>query len=174
MAEFLAAYARVMGHEGGYVNDETDRGGETYAGISRRFNRLWEGWVIVDSHKPLNKGEVINDMILAGLVKQFYKRTQWDVVQGDRISSQRVAEFLFDWYVNSNEGGIIAAQKALAIPADGKVGNMTLTTLNSRSEAAIMTKLIDARTAFVNNIVRRDPTQKRFLKGWLNRINSFK
>lgn len=174
MAEFLSAYERVLGHEGGYVNDPTDRGGETYMGISRKFNPQWEGWPIVDSHKPLERGEVIKDIILSGLVKQFYKRTQWDVINGDRINSQRAAEFLFDWFVNSGTAGIISAQKAIAVKADGKVGNMTLTALNSQGEAVLMTKLINARIAFVNDIVRRNPSQKRFLKGWLNRINSFK
>ena len=38
MADFNDAFDETMGHEGGYVNDSNDAGGETYRGISRRFN----------------------------------------------------------------------------------------------------------------------------------------
>ena len=31
----------VIGHEGGYVNDPTDLGGETKYGITKRFIQMW-------------------------------------------------------------------------------------------------------------------------------------
>ena len=34
--DFDQAFERVIGHEGGYVNDPRDPGGETKYGISRR------------------------------------------------------------------------------------------------------------------------------------------
>ena len=37
MANFSDAYALTSAHEGGYVNDPVDRGGETYRGIARRY-----------------------------------------------------------------------------------------------------------------------------------------
>ena len=47
MAEFKKAYDKTMGHEGGYVHDPDDAGGETYKGISRRYHPGWEGWKVV-------------------------------------------------------------------------------------------------------------------------------
>ena len=44
MANFTQAYNLTSAHEGGYVNDALDRGGETYRGISRVYHSSWNGW----------------------------------------------------------------------------------------------------------------------------------
>lgn len=38
MADFQESFRIAMGHEGGYSKDPDDAGGETYKGISRKFN----------------------------------------------------------------------------------------------------------------------------------------
>mgnify|MGYP002957326922 CR=1 FL=1 len=38
MANFNEEFKKVILVEGGYVNDPDDAGGETYLGISRRYN----------------------------------------------------------------------------------------------------------------------------------------
>ena len=48
MADFNKAYKATMGHEGGYVDDPADKGGETYKGIARRYNPGWGGWKQID------------------------------------------------------------------------------------------------------------------------------
>lgn len=45
---FLKSYDILIKHEGGYVNDPDDKGGETYKGIARKFNPDWKGWKIID------------------------------------------------------------------------------------------------------------------------------
>ena len=37
MADFATAYAPLAGFEGGWCNVQGDSGGETYAGIARRY-----------------------------------------------------------------------------------------------------------------------------------------
>ena len=51
MANFEDAYKKLLIKEGGYVHDSDDSGGETYRGISRRYNPTWEGWDIIDTYK---------------------------------------------------------------------------------------------------------------------------
>ena len=51
MATFEDAYKKVVKVEGSYVCDSDDSGGETYKGISRRYNPKWEGWPIIDNYK---------------------------------------------------------------------------------------------------------------------------
>ena len=51
MANFGDAFKKLSIKEGGYVNDKDDAGGETYKGISRRYNPTWQGWTMIDSYK---------------------------------------------------------------------------------------------------------------------------
>jgi len=54
MAIFDEAFEKTAAIEGGYVLDPDDAGGETYKGISRRFNPSWGGWDKIDEMKKAN------------------------------------------------------------------------------------------------------------------------
>ena len=82
MALFEKALLKTSAHEGGYVNDPTDRGGETYRGISRKFYPDWPGWEVVDD--ALAQGREVPNMDL--LVQRFYKKNYWDVFGGNSRS----------------------------------------------------------------------------------------
>ena len=60
----------------------------------------------------------------------------------------------------------------VGVTDDGIVGNITLSAINNANSKKLFEKIKSARLAFVEAIVRRDPTQKVFLKVWRNRINS--
>ena len=106
MANFEEAYGKTMGHEGGYVHDKDDAGGETYKGIARKYNGGWHGWDTIDSHKnDLNFPECLDD--ISGLqndVHDFYKVNYWDVNRLDEFKSQAIAEEMFDTGVNMGIG----------------------------------------------------------------------
>lgn len=122
MAKFEIAYKKTNKNEGGYSNVSTDTGGETYAGISRKFWPNWAGWKIVDAHKPLKRNQKINDPQLEVLKKAFYKKEFWDKVEGDPIEDQPIADTLYDFAVNANfPPSIKNIQNALGIPATGKI-----------------------------------------------------
>lgn len=167
MAEFLEAYRIIFGNEVGYVNDPDDNGGETMNGITRKNYPNWAGWPVVDKHKPLQHGARIPE--LDSLTKQFYKRTQWDVIRADAFDSQAVATFVCDWYVNSGRHAVKALQKAVGVTADGIIGGITIDAVNGYHEQDLLSKLKEARIAFYRGIVTADPSQKKFLNGWLAR-----
>lgn len=116
MANFRNAFDITMGHEGRYVNDPDDPGGETYRGISRRNHPSWVGWQTIDSLKrrvfaaspnedPLTltkslKKEIDVSKNLDDYVVFFYREHYWDRVAGNEIQDQKVAEELFDTAVN--------------------------------------------------------------------------
>lgn len=170
MAEFKHSYLRTAKWEGGYVNHKSDAGKETYCGISRKFHPSWGGWAIVDSYKPIKTGAKIKNTDLENAVRLFYYHGFWQPIKGDLIEHQDIADFVYDWHVNSGEGGIKAIQRALGLKDDGKVGNITL----GKLQTAKLIDLIEARIYFVQAIVNKNPSQKVFLAGWLNRINSFR
>lgn len=156
--------------EGGYVNDPADPGGETYAGITRRDNPTWPGWVAVDAAKPLKRGAYVS--AAEPFVSPHYQRHYWPVIKGDLIANQAVAGFLFDWYVNSGGWAIRAAQEATGQAVDGILGPRSLAAINAHEPLSLFRRLKAMRILFVRDIVRKRPSQQKFLPGWLNRINS--
>jgi lysozyme family protein len=167
MADFQAAYPAIFGNEVGYVNDPKDKGGETMNGITRKNYPTWAGWAIVDKHKPLGKGARLPE--LDSLTKQFYKRTQWDAIKSDAFDSQVVAAFVCDWYVNSQSHAAKALQEAVGVTVDGLIGDATIHAVNACDEHELLAKLKAARISFYKGIVANDPSQKKFLDGWLDR-----
>ena len=90
MANYKEAIAKVLKHEGGYVNDPDDKGGETYKGISRKNWKVWSGWKIIDNSKSLAnfpKCLYVNTL-LNEYVIDFYKRNFWVPIGGDSIKDQ--------------------------------------------------------------------------------------
>lgn len=169
MADFNKALAFVRKHEGGYANVSGDRGGETYAGITRINHPSWPGWVAIDAAKPLKHNAVVP--AADPYIAEFYKINYWRPIQGDNINDQRVAEFLFDWFVNSGRWAIIHAQREVGVKDDGNFGPRTLEAVNAAGPT-LFDKLRTRRVDFVTELAKR-PGQAKFLKGWLRRIYSF-
>lgn len=136
MANFNLAFLLIKHSEGGYANDPTDRGGETYVGISRKFWPQWPGWNTIEQCK-LKKGFPLNlrdDVELSNLVKKFYKENFWDKIKGDFLSSQKIANLLLDAAVN--EGIVPAVKRAqllCGLPQTGSVDSILLNKLNNLS-----------------------------------------
>jgi lysozyme family protein len=57
----------------------------------------------------------------------------------------------------------------LGVTADGIVGTKTVAAINN--DKNIKTKIYNARKAYFEAIVKRNPSQKKWLNGWMNRIN---
>lgn len=106
MANFIIAYKKTGGWEGGWNIVSGDRGGETYKGIARKFWPKWAGWKIIDEYKKTHKlknGDFIKDPVLDQMVLDFYKKEFWDVVGGDEIEHQPSANTLYDFGVNAGQ-----------------------------------------------------------------------
>jgi lysozyme family protein len=126
MATFEDAYKKVVKSEGSYVHDSDDSGGETYKGISRRYNPQWEGWAIVDNYKKSYRGKPLSKVLdaddrLEDMVKELYKNNYWDVFELDNIPSQLIAYQMFDTCVNCGPAAAVrAAQKSLGERITGR------------------------------------------------------
>jgi lysozyme family protein len=100
MANFNEEFKKVILVEGGYVNDPDDAGGETYLGISRRYNPDSKMWNIIDDIKKQFGTKGINSRLknnqeITNEVKQIYKINYWDKLELDDIPSQKIAHELF-------------------------------------------------------------------------------
>ena len=172
MSDFKTALKKTLQHEGGYANVSSDAGGQTYCGISRKNWPAWRGWAIIDKAKPKHN-QILRDKQLGGLVEVFYYEHFWKPIQGDRIMDQRIAGFLFDFYVNSGNHAIKAIQRIVKVKDDGIVGTQTVAAINAADPEAVFVALKAARIKFLKGIAARKPDQGKFLDGWMNRVNSF-
>ena len=162
MAELAPAFMRMMGNEGGYVltNIKGDRGGQTYAGISRNAWPEWSGWQTVDAGRDPSKEEV----------ETFYRRHFWNRIHGDKIESQHVAETLFDFAVNVGaRKAIQIAQRVLCVTDDGIIGPITLGALNRMEPELFAAQYTVAKIRYYADIVSRNRSQIKFLLGWILR-----
>lgn len=172
MANIDKLIPHILKWEGGakYTNDPLDRGGATKYGIT--LNTL------ISIHYDANKdGKVdVNDVKALQLedFKKILKRQYWDRWKADDIDNQSVANLLVDWTWGSGKHGIIIPQRLLGVSADGVVGEKTINVLNASNQRLIYNKVWQARKEFYEKIVQNNPSQSKWLKGWMNRLNDLK
>jgi lysozyme family protein len=134
MADYKHAIAKVLLTEGGYVNDSTDAGGETYKGIARNFWPKWTGWAVIDAAKrsPDFPANLKPRNILGDAVMNFYHTNFWDKVGGDQIASQTIADMLVDSAVNEGiKPAVKRAQVIVGLAQSGIVDSELVKRLNS-------------------------------------------
>lgn len=156
MADFNKAIGKTLAREGGsrFTDDPSDRGGATKYGISQR------------SYPNLDIRNLTEQQ-----AREIYKRDFWDRIRGDEVSSQPVAENIFDTCVNMGvRTGSRLAQLAVDIqPADGVIGSKSIEALNIMDEGLFISNFTIAKIARYAHICNQDKTQQKFLLGWLNR-----
>lgn len=161
MADFAPAFEKTLLAEGGYklTTVADDKGGQTYAGITRRSNPLWKGWAWIDAGKTPE----------SQAVRELYRAQYWDRVRGDELP-QKIAESLFDSAVNM---GVTTAVKLAQLVAgttpDGVIGEVTIKALSATAPEVFVAQYALAKIARYRDIVMRDRTQVKFLLGWINR-----
>ena len=143
----------ILKHEGGYVNDPKDSGGETKYGISKR------AYPNVD----------IKNLTL-DQAKEIYKRDYYDRMKLDRITNELLALHVFDFGVNAGVSRAIKHLQSVAgVHIDGIIGKDTIAAANSGdySQAYINARLSYYRSIGVGK-------NAKFLKGWITRVNTTK
>lgn len=172
MADFKQALQMVLQHEGGYVNDPNDPGGETYKGIARNMNSGWLGWILIDIQKkqanfPAN---LSNNSELNTEIEHFYKINYWDRVKGDQINDQRVANTIFDFSVNAGVStGSVLAQKVVDAKEDGVLGNISIGAINAMQPEQFLSYYTIAKIARYIKIVKNRPSSQKYFYGWVRR-----
>lgn len=186
MADFKTAYQLTASNEGGYSNNRTDQGGETYKGISRKAWPAWGGWEIIDQMKKGAgfPGNLEQFVTLQQMVRDFYKQVFWDTLKLDSVNNQVVANELYDTAVNMGvKTAAVFLQRVLNVAnkngtyysdlkADGAIGSVTLSALNDHPYPDVIAKGINClQGAKYINLAEANKSQEAFINGWfLNRI----
>lgn len=172
MADFTQAFQLMITHEGGYVNDPDDPGGETYKGVARKIFSKWSGWQNVDMlrRQPGFPANLDKDPELQEAVSDFYRINFWDKIKGDDILDQDVAESIFDFGVNAGVGTTASlAQLVIKAETDGVIGPESIATINSFNKDHFLAAFTVAKIARYANIVKKRPTSRKYFYGWVLR-----
>ena len=165
MADARKLMPFILKWEGGFVNDPLDRGGATNKGVTiGTFQSFYPGKTVDDLKR------ITDDQWLT-----IFKSGYWNPWQADQIKNQAIANILVDWaWASGARTAIRKVQELLGVSVDGLVGNETLSAINGQDAEELFDRIKVARYDFVDAIVKRDPSQKRFINGWKNRIKSIK
>lgn len=142
---FLKALEVILKHEGGYINDPKDKGGETNMGISKRAY----------------PNENIKNMTVAR-AKEIYYKDYWLASSCDKMDFP-IALITFDMSVNA---GVITSikllQQSVGTIADGVVGNNTLNAIKNANAFS----LSEERVKYYAKL----PGWDNYKNGWISRV----
>ena len=146
---FDQAFEQLTGHEGGYVNDRRDAGGETKYGISKRSY----------------PGEDIAGMTLER-ARAIYLRDYWGPAGCDALPDGAKLQ-VFDMAVNAGvKTATRAVQKAVGETIDGVLGPRTLLAIQSMPAARFIARFNGARLFYLASL----SDWPAFGRGWVNRV----
>lgn len=169
MANIDMYFPKLLRYEGGYVNDPLDKGGSTNKGVTIAVYKKM-GY---DNDKDGDIDVADLKLMTDSQGKEICKKLFWDRWQADKIINQPVAESLVEWVWGSGSYGIKIPQQLLGIDDDGVVGPATLAKVNTQDPKVFHEQLRQRKLKFIDNIIKSNPSQKRFEKGWKRRINEF-
>lgn len=149
---------QTLKHEGGYVNDDRDPGGETNMGISKR------AYPNLDI-KSLTKAQAI----------EIYRRDYWEKPRINMLKYDALAAKVFDLGVNmGSKQAVKLLQRAIndigatSLKDDGIIGSFTLSAVNAYvNQDAVLEKFKDRARKYYISL-----NKPHYIKGWLRRLES--
>lgn len=190
---YWRAFDKLRLIEGGLVDDPADRGGATNHGISLRFlvtagaiDEDLDGFADFDLDMDGDVDRVDIRLLTIGDARYLFHRHFWLPLDAETYP-EPIGEMLFDQAVN---GGLLAARKLLQravnavlrmgryrqipLKVDGIIGVQTRNAFASMFDRHPEELASEYRVAAADRyieIARRNPSQARFLKGWLRRAS---
>lgn len=160
----------IFSYEGVYSNDPVDKGGATKYGVTistwkkQGYDKDRDGDIDIDDLKLITIEDATKIM----------KLNYWDKWKADTIKDQSIANSLVDWVWGSGAYGVKIPQAKLGVLADGVVGPKTIAALNKQEPKQFFSWLQARRKLYLEKYVANQPKQKKFLKGWLRRLDGIK
>lgn len=159
---FAAALAHVLEHEGGFVDDPDDPGGQTKHGISIRF----AGSIALDID---GDGDTDGEDIRAltpEYAANIYREHFWDKCKCDALPPA-LAFLVFDTGVNQGPRvAVTILQHAIGVKTDGSIGPITLKAAHDHDADAAVRDFIAWRSYWY----ARTQNVNKYGLGWYRRV----
>lgn len=157
--KFRQAVEVVLKHEGGYVNNPNDPGGETKYGISKR------------SYPHLDITGLTREQAI-----EIYRQDWWEKYQYGKIENLKVATKVFDLSVNMGPAqahmilqGAVNFVIDSGLKVDGILGPKTLVATNAVDAEKVRQVMRYKAAEYYYALAKRRAESRAFLMGWLNR-----
>lgn len=156
-ANFDAALAAVLAHEGGFVNHPRDPGGMTNLGVTKV---VWDAWV----GREVSEAEM--RVLTPAMVAPLYRKRYWLAVSADDLPAG-VDYAVFDAAVNSGVGRASRwLQGVVDALVDGEIGPRTLAAVRRQAPIEVIDRFSDRRIRFLRTL----DAYATFGKGWERRV----
>lgn len=154
MLKFTPYFNRLMKHEGGYVNNPRDPGGETMFGVTKRVARA-HGY----------SGNM-RDLPRATAQTIAYK-SYWQAVKGDELPEAVAWQLLDAAYNHGNRNAVKFLQRAIGASDDGIIGPRTLAAASAMDQNDIILLFNAERLEFYTRL----GPWLTFGRGWARRVS---
>ncbi|HCL6630387.1 TPA: hypothetical protein N2R15_005220, partial [Citrobacter amalonaticus] len=165
----------ILRHEGGYVNDPDDKGGETNMGITLD---TWKAFA------PDDLGIQATSETLKELTKQqaevIYYNHYWKPKGFCKLENTKIALMIYDWTITSGRA-VKQIRKLLNEEYDSRVSisnsiddDMIHCINNIDEQEKLLNRIADVRKDYYRSltVTNGEPnTQVKFLTGWLGRVD---
>lgn len=149
------------------TNTSGDRGGLTNNGITLST------WKSVGKDK--NNDGVVDAKDLALMTQadhdNILEERFWNAARADEIVNPYLAAYVVDWTWGTGPTAFKKMHQAFGLKPQSKMTNELLSHLNANPISSFNT-LVKARINFYKDLVHSNPSQQKFLKGWLKRANA--
>lgn len=162
---FPKALAYVLQSEGGNDDDPDDHGGRTSRGITQRE---YDAWRKEQGMTPKDVWKADQDEI-----EDIYHDEYWGTACD--LLPTGIDYLYFDMAVNAGpHRATVLLQRALGVNDDGRVGPITRNAIKNADPRQLIDDFSDVKAQYYKTIsilhARTNPGQRKFLKGWLNRV----
>ncbi|MBZ9578966.1 glycoside hydrolase family 108 protein [Klebsiella quasivariicola] len=165
----------ILQHEGGYVNDPNDRGGETNMGITIA---TWRAYA------PSDLGIEATSNTLRNMTKEqaeiIYYNHYWEPKGFCKLETIKIALMIYDWTITSGRA-VTQVRKMLHneyninLVVSNTMDDDMIHCINAiEDQEQLLSRIAEVRKEYYRSltITNGEPnTQVRFLTGWINRVS---
>jgi len=171
MAKFNDYWPTLVEWEGAaYENVPGDSGGPTKYGVTLED---WKHYGVDQNADGIFDYKDVQ-LITAAQAMDIAKKKYWDLFGADQWTNQSIAELVVDGSYNQGFGWMAPTVQKLLGLVPGPYGPKTIGAINGVASPSILFEMIKkARIDRYNKIIANNPSQEKFRKGWMNRVNSF-
>jgi lysozyme family protein len=169
MADVAAAVDFILKQEdaamsGIITGSPNDRGGRTRFGIPEKWHPTLTATGFFDG---MEREAAL--VVAEGILSQQYASP----LLLAKISSQAIATALLSMaVVEGKTQAITLLQRAAGCADDGTMGPQTLAKVNGENPHSMMDQFALYQRAYFQRLAANDPTQLKWVHGWLNRMNA--